>query len=115
MDDDSARRAGMIEVSLKDFVRTGDFGGLRLEVTEAEILALLGEPDRAGGTSRRRRRPLVWKYGDLELHFEPDDDRLKRIYIDDFDIPRGSRTLVLDPWIIRRDLLVPPRGPWSID
>ncbi len=91
-------------VNLKDFIRTGDFGGLRLEMTEAEILALLGEPDTVGGTSRRQSRPLIWKYGDFELHFAPDDDRLKRIYIDDFDIPRGSRTLVLDPWIIRRDL-----------
>ncbi len=91
-------------VNLRDFIRTGEFAGVGLGATEAEILALLGEPDHVGGTSRRQRRPLIWKYGDFELHFPPEDDRLKRIYIDDFDIPRGGRTLVLDPWIIRRDL-----------
>ena len=94
----------MIQVSLKDFIRTGDFAGVRLGSTEAEVKALLGEPDDVGGTSRRQRRPLIWKYGDFEFHFPPDGDRLWMIFIDEFDIPRGGRTLALDPWIIRRDL-----------
>ena len=91
-------------VNLRDFIRTGKFAGVQLGATEADVKSLLGEPDDVGGISRRQRRPLIWKYGDFEFHFLPDSDRLWMIYVEIYGIPRGSRRLALDPWIMRREL-----------
>lgn len=57
-----------------------------------------------GCTSRKYPKPSIWKYGDIELHFVPDADRLFQIYMDDFDMPSGGKLVGFDPWIIRRSL-----------
>ena len=53
------------------FQATGRIAPLRLGATRAEVHRLLGEPDDTGGTSRRQRLPLIWRYGEVEFHFEP--------------------------------------------
>ncbi len=40
--------------------------------TRDEIRALFGEPDAVGGTSRKHGVSRIWKYGDLEFHFDGD-------------------------------------------
>jgi hypothetical protein len=94
----------MIRVSLKDFVRTGNFGPVALDQTKAEVRAHLGEPDDTGGRSHKYPEPRIWKYGSFEFHFEPGSDRLRFIHADDFEVPEGGKNVMLDPWIIRRDL-----------
>jgi len=55
--------------------------------------------------------PAIWKYGDIEFHFEPADDNLLSIYTDEFDAPSGGQTIDLDPWILRRGIPWPEVEP----
>jgi len=68
----------------------------------AQVESSLGVPDDMGGTSRKYRKPSIWKYGDVELHFIPGADSLFLIHLDDFDVPSGGKLADFDPWIIRR-------------
>jgi hypothetical protein len=56
-----------------------------LEATRDELRRLLGEPDDVGGTSRKHPTPVIWKYGDIEYHFDSDreDGRVFLIYTED--------------------------------
>jgi len=54
----------------KIFRATGEISPVRLGLTREKIKALFGEPDAVGGTSRKYRTPSVWKYGELEFHFD---------------------------------------------
>jgi len=67
---------------------------LRVGMSREEVLALLGPPDDVGGTSRKYREPAIFKYGQVELHFEPGKDgRLLRAYTED---ERGVGTVLLE-------------------
>jgi hypothetical protein len=44
---------------------------IRIGMTRDEVTAVLGPPDDVGGTSRKYRTPSIYKYGVIELHFEP--------------------------------------------
>ena len=55
-----------------------------LVATRDELRRHLGEPDAVGGTSRKQRVPLVWKYREIEFHFGP-DGRVWLIYTEDQD------------------------------
>jgi hypothetical protein len=95
----------MIAVSLLDWLRTGQFGPVRLGFSRAQLQDLLGRPDDMGGTSRKHRTPAIWKYGDIEFHFGGRDDPLYLIHLDDFAIPTGGPAIAFDPWIVRGGLL----------
>lgn len=41
-----------------------------------EVVAILGNPDVTGGTSRKYKTPSIFKYGNIELHFQPWKDGL---------------------------------------
>ena len=69
---------------LQECLRSGDFGSVRLGMMWENVRGRLGEPDMTGGTSRKQRVPLVWKYGEVELHFQPSGE-LFLIYWDGFD------------------------------
>jgi hypothetical protein len=43
---------------------------VRLGMTRDEVVAVIGEPDAKGGTSRKYPTPSIYKYGDIELHFQ---------------------------------------------
>lgn len=52
-------------------------------ITRQEVIAILGEPDDWGGTSRKYPTPSVFKYGTVQLYFQPwKDGRL--IYAADY-------------------------------
>ncbi len=93
-----------MNVSLKDLIETGRFGSVRLGMNRAQVESSLGTPDEIGGTSRKYRKPSIWKYGDVELHFVPGADFLFLIYLDEFDVPSGGKLVDFDPWIIRKGL-----------
>lgn len=44
---------------------------IRIGMTRAEVRGVLGEPDDVGATPRGRRVPAIYRYGRIELHFEP--------------------------------------------
>jgi hypothetical protein len=60
-------------------------------MTRDELKAILGEPDDVGGTSRRYPKPAIWKYDELEFHFEQEPDgRLWLISSEVDDVPQVS-------------------------
>jgi hypothetical protein len=38
-------------------------------MTRADIRKLFGEPPSVGSTSRKYWNAMIWKYGDIEIHF----------------------------------------------
>jgi hypothetical protein len=54
----------------KRFRVTGDICPVQLGMTRDELNAILGEPDDVSTMSRKERVPAIWKYDDLEFHFE---------------------------------------------
>ena len=95
-----------MNVSLKDLIETGSFGPVRLGMSRIQVERSLGAPDHVGGTSRKYRKPSILKYGDIEFHFAASTECLFLIHLDEFDVPTGGRSINLDPWIIRRALLL---------
>ena len=73
------------------FKVTGDICPVRLGMSRDDLRMLFGDPDDTGGTSRKHPTPAIWKYGDLEFHFDfKSDDRLCLIYMERDDIPKIS-------------------------
>ena len=97
-----------MRVSLNDFARTGALGPVLAGFTPTQREAVFGPPEATGGTSRRRRQPTIWKYGDIEFHFLWPDGTLCLIHLDRFSgeagCPVGWGGLEIDPWIIREGL-----------
>ena len=93
-----------MDVSLKDLIVTGCFGSVSLGMSRTQVESSLGKPDDVGGASHKYRNPLIWQYGDVEIHFVPGADSLFLIHMDDFDVPSGGKLINLHPWIIRRSL-----------
>ena len=59
---------------------------VRLGMTRDEMRGALGEPDDWGTGSRRRKLPVIYKYHDIELHFEEGPDGgLRLVYLEDND------------------------------
>jgi tetratricopeptide (TPR) repeat protein len=99
-----------IEVSLKDFIQTGQLGPIRLGMTRQEIYDLLGEPDGWTGTYPSltdatftpigpRGFPL-WAYGPIEFYFGEVEQRLYTIYTDHLEwIGKRGKAIKLDGWL----------------
>jgi hypothetical protein len=95
----------MRKISLRDFVRTGQFGPVGRQITRPELRDLLGSPDVFGCPATAQDVAGIWKYGDIEFHFDSERPaKLWLIFCDDFDVPQGGPQIDLDPWIIRSDL-----------
>ena len=101
------------QISILHFLRTGNFGPLRLGTTAQAVHDLIGAPDawadfRGAVTCWQSE---LWKYGDFEFHFSRDEpeSRLTLIHLDDGpwgggtanDVPTGGARLRIDSWVIR--------------
>ncbi len=91
-------------IELEAFLRTGEFGPVRMGMSRDELLRLLGEPERLGGASRRHPVPPIWRYGDVEFHFVPETGLLGLVFADGFEVPRGALGLALEPGWLRGGL-----------
>lgn len=94
----------MVKASLREFLRTGELGPIHLGTTRTQVHSALGPPDDVGAMITVYGLPAICKYGDIELHFRPDEDDVVAIHIDDFDVPSGGSAVHLDPWIVRRGI-----------
>jgi len=94
----------MIDVSLKTLIETGTIGPVSLGMSRPQVQSFLGSPEDVGGASRKHREPSIWKYGDIELHFDHSEDELWLIHLDDFVVPSGGNSIRLDPWILTNAL-----------
>ena len=90
----------MPTISLRSFLKTGDFGNIRGGCTREELEQELGPPETHDTGSRKHPYPTIWKYGDIEFFFEQyrRDGCLQMVYLDDFEIPKGWGQLVVEPW-----------------
>ena len=65
------------------FASSGDICPIRLGMSRDQLLAVWGEPDEVGATSRRLGKPAIWVYGRVEFHFDHTaGDELFLIYRD---------------------------------
>jgi hypothetical protein len=76
-------------------------------LTPAALEVALGPPEATGGQSRKQRRPLIWKYGDVEFHFRAEGP-LWLIHLDRFSAadrrPQGWGGLHVEPWIVHQGM-----------
>jgi hypothetical protein len=106
-----------MRASLKRFLQTGRLDGLEPGMTRDQIVGILGPPDDMQATTRRRRRPMIYLYGDVEIcfnHFEPDQFsgisielhgeskqvRLPAAYeVEDWDVALGMHRLEVEAFL----------------
>jgi hypothetical protein len=82
-------------------------------MTREQLRALLGEPDAIGGTSRKYRRPRIWKYGNIEYHFV--GESLALIF-DDTEESEKENTMNLFEYATRNKLRFPStKGELSVE
>lgn len=96
----------MPTISLRSFIATGDFGGLRFDWTRQQLEDAFGPPETHGGGSRKHPYPTIWKYGDIEFFFQQykRDGTLQMVFFDAFTVPCGWGQLIIDPWQINNRL-----------
>ncbi len=93
-----------IKISMQDFLRTGEFGPVRLEMSRGQLRGLLGEPENWGPSPTKHEAGL-WKYGDVEFHFQI-DNLIWLIHADSIDTLDGGKVINLDPWVLNENTTV---------
>lgn len=88
-----------VSVSMRDFLRTGEFGPVRLGISRRQLRGHFGEPEDWVPAPRAKHNAGIWKYGDIEFHFHFREDTLVRIFADAVEELRGGRAIELDPWV----------------
>jgi hypothetical protein len=97
----------MVRVSLREFLATGRFGPVHIGSSRADVQRAFGPPDDRDAQAKSDEAARVWKYGDVEFHFDGGGARASvwLIHTDSFvSVPQGGRKVDLDPWIVSRAL-----------
>lgn len=83
------------------FLASGSLGPIGLGAERSFVETTFGPPDDFDAESQGPQSAQIWKYGDVEFHF--DSDRVWLIHIDRFSgsdaRPAGNAGLELDPWV----------------
>jgi len=87
-----------VSVSMREFLRSGEFGPVRLGDSVDSLRSFFGEPPVVGGTSRRNPTPGIWKYGDIEFHLTSDRKRVCLIFCDTFKQLQLGPVASFDRW-----------------
>ncbi len=95
-----------IAVSMLAFLRTGDFGPIKLGISRAELQGCLGDPENWGPYPKAKIHASIWKYGDIEFHFHFKVDALVCIFSDHVKTLNGGNAIGLDPWVMSGSLTV---------
>ncbi|QIF02485.1 hypothetical protein [Roseimicrobium sp. ORNL1] len=83
---------------MREFLRTGEFGPVRLGDSVDALRSSFGEPPVVSATSRRHRTPGIWEYGDIEFHLTSDHKSLSLIFCDTFAQLELVPAVVFDRW-----------------
>ena len=97
-------------LSLKDLLSNGSISQVPFSCDRAALEAQAGKPECTGGVSRKHKRPVIWKYGDVEFFFSRSSNQLEMIHIDHFSnsngTPCGWGVLEVDPWFVQEGMEV---------
>lgn len=94
-----------VGVDLLHFLKTGEFGPVRLGMSGEEVISALGEPDCRTRAVNREKAPSIWLYDPFELYFDSEiGNRLEAIFTDHFEEIAECTRLSVDAWILRRGL-----------
>lgn len=85
-----------MQVSLQEFLSAGSFGRIELGASRSAVERHLGPPDDWDSGALSYETSAIWKYGDIELHFQP--DTLSMIFMDDFSVLSGGEKIKLNSW-----------------
>ena len=100
-----------LKIDMCDFLRTGNFGPIRLGMTKAQVEHLLGRPQSWGGhfpwwneeqreQDRSYNEHPYWKYDDMEFHFGDKGQQLFLIWCDYLErLKSKGDTFYLDRWV----------------
>lgn len=90
----------MIAISILDFLRTGNFGPVKIGMLRDEIIAKLGLPDWYYPDGQNHMSASLWSYGGVQLSFY---DALHKIYFKPqyFNEP-DTTNIRVNPWIFER-------------
>ncbi len=91
---------------MQDFLRSGEFGPIRLGISRDQLRGHLGNPEDWGPFPKSERRATIWKFGDIEFHFHFKEDALVGIFADGVEKLRGGGAINLDPWVFNGGVLV---------
>jgi hypothetical protein len=83
---------------MREFLRSGEFGPVRLGDSVDSLRSIFGEPPVVGDTSRRHRTPGIWKYGDIEFHLTSDRKCVCLIFCDTFEQLQLGSVAAFDRW-----------------
>lgn len=86
-----------INIDILEFFQTGKFDYLKPGQTKNWILNNFPDPDDFG-LGKNLNNAKIWRYGNLELHF--DEQELFLIFADHIDILDGGDSIDLDKWIL---------------
>lgn len=81
---------------MREFLRTGAFGPVRLGDSADSLRSVFGEPPVVGVSSRRL--PGIWKYGDIEFHLSSNTRHLCLIFCDTFEQLQLGPVASFDRW-----------------
>lgn len=92
----------MVSETLRTFFLSGSLGPVGPDTERAVVEATFGPADDFDAASPSPESAQIWKYGDVEIHFER--DRVWLVHIDRFSgsggTPAGSANLQLDAWVV---------------
>lgn len=101
----------MIKTSMLDFARTGRIGPIHCGLPREDLRKLLGDPPNWGLASSPAAQAQIWRYGNVEFHFN-DLENVYLIFSDHDHLTDGGDTLCLDPWVIQKEL---PRAQFEAE
>jgi hypothetical protein len=89
-------------LKLRTFLASGFLGPVGIGSERAVVETAFGPPDDFDAGSQSHHVAEIWKYGDIELHFNR--DKIWLMHIDQFsgarNAPVAGSSLDLDPWVI---------------
>ena len=91
-----------IAIDFEDFVLRGKFDYVELGMTRDQILQVLPRPELSDKLAIEHS--TIWRYGELELFFDPASGRLTRIFSDYVSTLDGGETFDVSTWILSERL-----------
>lgn len=93
------------QLSMRDFICKGEFGGVRPGMSRDEIRQHLGEPDDWMMAKQEGAEISgIWRYGTFEIHFDEEiPEAISWLFFTDYLDPFDAGNRLLELWIMGGD------------